>query len=100
MSLNFRISQKALQDLDDIWLYTFANWSKEQADRYYNLLMDEIEFLSKEIHSGRSIGYIKTGYRSILVKSHIIFYKITEDNLLEVVRILHQMMDIDRELDY
>ena len=39
------ISEEALKDIDNIWLYTAENWSLEQADRYYNLILDEIEYI-------------------------------------------------------
>ena len=45
MIKKYRISEKALSDIEKIWLYTCNNWSKEQADRYYNLIIDEIEFV-------------------------------------------------------
>ncbi|MFC2079858.1 type II toxin-antitoxin system RelE/ParE family toxin [Bacteroidota bacterium] len=96
--MNYKISQRALQDLNDIWQYTHANWSIIQADRYYNLILDQIEFLSKEVYNGISRDYIKIGYRSIAIKSHIVFYKISDDNVLEVVRILHKMVDIETKL--
>ena len=40
--MRYSISEKANQDIEKIWLYTFENWSLEQADRYYNLILDEI----------------------------------------------------------
>lgn len=39
------ISEKALDDINKIWIYTAENWSIEQADRYYNLIFDEIEYI-------------------------------------------------------
>ena len=42
----YRISQQAIEDLEHIWLYTFHKWSKEQADTYYKLLIDRIEFIA------------------------------------------------------
>ena len=41
--LPFIISKKAVFDLADIWFYTEKNWSVDQADRYYNLIFDEID---------------------------------------------------------
>jgi len=98
MSSKYRISRRALQDLDEIWLYTFNNWSAEQADRYYNLILDEIEFIAQNNYSGKSRDYIKEGYFSATIKSHIIFYRISEDKLIEVIRILHQMIDLESNL--
>ena len=36
-----KISKEAEKDLEKIWLYTFETWSLEQADYYYDLLIDE-----------------------------------------------------------
>ena len=43
----YRISKKAIIDLNSIWIYTFHKWSKEQADRYYHLIIGEIEFITE-----------------------------------------------------
>lgn len=53
--VTYRISEKAVQDFKDIWLYTFETWSQEQADRYYNLLISEIEYIAKHFESGKSM---------------------------------------------
>jgi toxin ParE1/3/4 len=39
----YRLTIKAVEDLTEIWNYTFEVWSDSQADRYYELL---VEFLS------------------------------------------------------
>lgn len=44
MNKKFRISEKAISDLEKIWLYTLNKWSREQADRYHNLIIDEIKY--------------------------------------------------------
>ena len=71
MSLEYRISKKANQDLESIWINTLKKWSKAQADRYYDLIMDEIEFLAHNLHSGKSRDNIKDGYRSSNIKSQM-----------------------------
>ncbi|NQU52277.1 MAG: type II toxin-antitoxin system RelE/ParE family toxin [Bacteroidetes bacterium] len=50
----YRISQKAVEDIEGIWIYTYKNWSVKQADRYYKLIFDEIEFITKNALSGKS----------------------------------------------
>jgi len=97
--MKYLISEKANQDIEKIWLYTFENWSLEQADRYYNLILDEIEFLSENFESGKSVDYIKKGYRASIVKSHIIFYRKSRKNIVEIIRVLHQKMDIENRID-
>lgn len=98
--MKYKISKEALSDLENIWLYTFETWSSEQADRYYNLIIDEIEFISRSPNSGKDYSNIRKGYLRTQVKSHFIFYKINpKENLVEIIRILHQQMDIDNRLN-
>lgn len=92
---SYRISEKAIEDLENIWIYSLHKWSIEQADRYYNLIINEIEFISKNYMIGKSMDHIKDGYRASAVKSHLIFYRKTQDGQVEIIRILHQSMDIE-----
>ena len=97
--MNYILSNKAQTDLESIWLYTFDNWSIEQADRYYNLLLDEIEILSQHPNLGIDSSYIRKDYFRSKVKSHFIFYKINKSkNQIEIIRILHEKMDIENIL--
>ena len=98
MIKKYRISEKAISDLEKIWLYTLNKWSGEQADRYHNLIIDEIEFIVDNFDFCRKMDYVRMGYRMSKVKSHLIFYKKTEDNIIEIIRILHQKMDIENRL--
>jgi toxin ParE1/3/4 len=93
--LELKISSEAFSDLEKIWVYTLKRWSKKQADRYYLLIIDEFEFLRTNCYVGKSADNIRTGYRVSFVKSHIIFYKVESDQKLEIIRILHQSMDIE-----
>ena len=95
--LPYTISKKAISDLEEIWLYTFENWSVDQADHYYNLIFQEIQFIRKNIASGTSMEHVRKGYRASKVKSHFIFYRI-QNNVLEIIRILHEQMDIENRL--
>ncbi|MGV3546141.1 MAG: type II toxin-antitoxin system RelE/ParE family toxin [Pedobacter sp.] len=98
--MNYEISNEALNDLQNIWIYTFKNWSIAQADRYFNLIMDEIEYLSENPDSGKDYGHVRQGYYRSKVKSHLVFYKINaQQNVIEIIRILHQQMDLDIQLE-
>jgi len=97
--MKYKISIEAQNDIENIWLYTFETWSLEQADRYYDLIFDEIEFISKNPKSGKDYNDIRKGYYRSKVKSHYIFYKINQkEEEIEIVRILHQLMDIESRL--
>jgi toxin ParE1/3/4 len=96
-ALPFVISKKAVADLEEIWLYTVEKWSIEQADRYYNLIVDEINYICKNINAGKSMEHVRKGYRASKVKSHLIFYRVLNDTI-EIIRILHERMDIENRL--
>ena len=95
--LKIVILEQAIQDLEEIWLYTFTTWSSEQADRYHSLITKEIEFLTTRPESGKILDHLRKGYRSSKVKSHYIFYRYTSTEL-EIIRILHENMDIPNRL--
>ena len=93
----YRISAKAVEDLEQIWEYTFEKWSSDQADRYYKLLIDEIEFISNDMSSGKSMKHLKEGYKASIVKSNMIFFR-RKDEITEIIRILHQKMDVESNI--
>jgi toxin ParE1/3/4 len=95
--LPFVISKKAISDIEEIWLYTVAKWSIVQADRYYHLIFDEINYICKNINTGKSMEHVRKGYRASKVKSHLIFYRVLNETV-EIIRILHEGMDIENLL--
>ena len=95
--MKYRISDKAISDLEKIWFYTFHKWSKEQADRYHRLIMQEIEFIADNFNLSREVNHIRAGYRITKVKSHLIFLRKVGE-FIEIIRILHENMDIENRL--
>src|SRR5690606_18305099 len=95
----YKLSNQAQNDLERIWLYTLEVWSAEQADRFVNLILDEVEYLCLKPESGTNFSKIRKGYFRSKVKSHFIFYRVDyKHEVLEVIRVLHQQMDIERHL--
>ncbi len=46
-------SNKAIEDLSDIWNYTYNKWSENQADKYYYLILESCEKISKNPKIGK-----------------------------------------------
>lgn len=90
---SYWISPEAAQDLESIYNYTASEWSEQQADKYYFELIGGITFLVDHPLSGKSVDYIREDYRIFHIQSHFIYYRISPDNIIQVVRILHQNMD-------
>ncbi len=85
----YTISEKAVGDINNIWIYTAENWSIEQADRYYNLILDEIEYIADNYEMARDFGQTRKGYRYSKVKSRLVFFRKIH-NKIEVVRVLNE----------
>ena len=92
-------SNKAVEDLTKIWNYTVETWSEAQADKYYTLLVDTCRQIAD---SPRLLGREYTeimdelyGYRA---GKHVIFYRTVLDNAVEIIRILHERMDLKNRI--
>ena len=95
----YLLSPAAQADLSEIWDYTARNWDLAQAERYILAIRDSCEALADGTKQGRRIDDIRSGYLKMAVGSHFLFYRITDDGQIDVVRILHQRMDVSARLD-
>ena len=96
--IGFVLTNKALSDLKAIGLYTQNKWGKLQRDRYLTALDKAFRALAKDHLKGRECGEIREGYRKHQVGKHIVFYHEMDTSLIEIVRILHERMDIEARL--
>ncbi len=94
----YEISSKASNDMDEIWIYTLEKWSLAQAELYLDLIRSGIEQIAKHPESGRSYAHVLENCRGYKVKSHYIFYEIIDEHQVEILRILHEKMDMENRL--
>ena len=93
------LTNKAVEDLADIWNYTFDVWSEKQADGYYNMLIASCQKIADHPELfGKRYDEITAGLRGFKANKHIIFYRISPANMVEIIRILHSRMDIPNRL--
>ena len=91
------LTPMAKADLADIWDFTFARWGMGQAEKYVRDLWAAIEKQVTHLANSIDIGDVRPGYRKVNAGSHVIFFKMTPGGI-DVVRILHQKMDFNRNL--
>lgn len=94
----YLLSPAARADLDDIFDYTAQQWGLDQAETYVRGLQHAIERAAADPRIGRSCDEIRPGYRKLVAGSHTLYYRLTGDGVVDVVRILHQRMDVDRHI--
>ena len=83
--------QKALDDLDEIHMY-IANDNPTAADKVISSITNAIDRLKTLPFTGSPVSErlnISGDYRMIIVKPHLIFYRVTKTEVF-VYRILHE----------
>jgi len=92
------LSNKAVEDLSGIWNYTYEVWSEQQADKYYGLLIDSCDEISVNPEIGKNYDEIDENIFGYKAGRHIIFYQVIKVDVIEVVRILHESMDLKNRM--
>jgi len=96
VKISFR--QKANEDLNNIWNYTYENWSEIQADKYYSTIKFTCQEIGKNPKLGKEYNGISRNLLGVKTEKHIIFYTSITKNEIEIVRILHERMDLKNRL--
>ena len=91
--MRYRLTPEADQDLITIWHYTCENWGSEQANAYLGQLERRFNDLADHPGLGKSCDEIRKGYRCLHEGRHLIFYR-SNRKRIEIVRVLHDRMDI------
>jgi toxin ParE1/3/4 len=94
----FSFTNRALDDLIEIWDYTVEQWSENQAEKYYNLIMASCMDLANNPKLGRSYNIISQNLLGYKCGEHIIFYQEIVKNEIEIARVLHGMMDLKNKI--
>ena len=90
----YSLTNKAVEDLSEIWNYTFDYWSERQADIYYQLILENCQEIADKPDIGKNYEGIKNRLFGHRVGRHIIFYRKVNVNEVEITRILHEQMDL------
>ena len=95
--MNFKLTNKAYDDLKSIARYTQKTWGPEQRNDYLTQMDTAFHALADNYRLGVSCDHIRNGYRKYPVGKHLIFYRIAKNTVI-INRILHQSMDLERQL--
>ena len=94
---DYRLSRRAVADLDAIAEFTIGRFGIEKARLYRDELRNCFTSLAENPAMGRRAEQLAKGLRRFEHGSHIIFYVPVDDGVL-VVRVLHYRMDAGRHL--
>ncbi len=92
------LRQKAINDLSDIWDYSFKKWSEKQADKYYATIKLACKGIGENPEIGKEYFGISRHLLGLQSGKHIIFYHLISEGEVEVIRILHERMDLKNRI--
>jgi len=95
---HFRIKAAAKNDLKCIAKFTEKTWGQEQRNKYLAEFDQAFHQLADNNELGKACDHIRTGYRAFPVGSHVIFYKISGQQRIDIIRVLHKRMDAPSRL--
>lgn len=95
---SYKLLPEAERDLESIWLYTAQEWGVEQAMTYVDELNASFENLNEHAKSSRLRTEFTPSVYICRCNHHLIVY-LENDDYIAVVRILHEKMDIDGQLE-
>lgn len=88
----YRFTETAEYDLQDIVDYTLHEWGEQQALDYIDGLEERCQMLADNPSLGVKRDRLMEGLHSFVYQNHVLFY-LKEDTGVVVVRVLHQGMD-------
>lgn len=94
----FILTYSALKDLNEIWNYTCDNWSEQQADLYYTLIITTCQKLAENPILGKKYEKVNRELFSYKAGEHLIFFRVINQTEIEVIRFLHSKMDLKSHL--
>ena len=112
--MQYIISTKSTEDLEQIWRYTYLRWSEQQADRYYILIIKKIDLIAQHPTVGRVIWaakfapdtpiagaeYLSDGSTSFCKKTHFYPFLSNFRKYSQIVAFYSQIVALFKKNDY
>lgn len=95
----YSLTNQAVNDLSEIWSYTYEAWSESQANKYYNLLIDTCQEIANKPTLGKNYNKIDLHLLGLSIGKHIIFYQIQQNKDILVIRFLHERIYLKKSLE-
>jgi toxin ParE1/3/4 len=84
----YRLSPKARDDMESVWLYTLSQWGHAQTEKYIDDVAAAFDRLTTNPRLGKGCDHIRPGYRKHPTLRHVIYCR-EADYGIEIIRVLH-----------
>lgn len=92
----YRLTPRALSDLDAIADYSLDLWGPTQTEAYLSKMVDRFQWLAENPSIGRQRDDVADGYRSFPEGKHVIFYIVLPEHIA-IIGVPHASMDLTDE---
>jgi len=83
----YNLTKKADHDISEMYSYTVTAFGETQADKYYNGLISQIEFVASSPETYRKLERFSPAVRICPYQSHIIIYRVQDNDVVEIIRV-------------
>ncbi len=87
VAYKLKISRRAEQQLQKLYIDGFNAWGAKQADYYYDKLIIHFELICETPLIFMSVDSIRAGYRRSVCGKHSIYYRLI-NNTIEIMGVL------------
>jgi toxin ParE1/3/4 len=94
----YKLTNKAVENLSKIWNYTFENWSEKQAVKYYDELISNCIEIGENPDLGQKYEGISKQLLGMKSNRYIICYRTLNPYYIEITRILHERIDLKKRI--
>lgn len=94
-----RQTKAARADLRNIYAYTYVEWGEQQADTYLDGLRQAMDSILNDTAMVRPLKSRHENMFKLQQGRHLIVLREQADDSVLVVRVLHERMDIETQLD-
>jgi toxin ParE1/3/4 len=88
-------SLEACNDLRNIWTYYVEVAGPRSANNVVRKINEASLVLERHPYAGRPRAEVRPGLRSILANPYVVFYRLAQDEVAEIVRVIDGRRDID-----
>jgi toxin ParE1/3/4 len=98
-------SPRAKRDIVEVLEFTKGRWGLEQARAYGELIREALVAIVNDPRCGKKRDGVRPGILAYHIGQrgrparHIVFYRIGAAGAVEIVRLLHDAMDLERHLE-
>ena len=93
------LSNRAIEDISKIWNYTYEFWSENQANKYFSLIIETCQKIANNPTIGKNYSELSKEIFGFGIGKHILIYREHRTNEIEIIRILHERMDLNSRME-